>query len=144
MPHSVTTSDRLRRLASRARTLAIVYTLVLFTATHLPSVPTFSYSWSDKVEHFGAYAMLTFFVLLGWELTIGVLQAKHYFAVWLAGTLYAAIDEVTQIPMGRTCDINDWASDVLGIVAGLLVFVWMRGWLYRMLMGGDARALVKL
>jgi VanZ family protein len=143
MPPATHASERIRRLASRARTLAIVYTLVLFTATHLPSVPTMSFTWSDKVEHYCAYAILTFFVLLGWELSTGMLQAKHYFAVWLAGTLYAAIDEVTQIPVGRTCDINDWAADMLGIVAGLLVFCMLRGTLYRLLIGGDARALTK-
>ena len=71
---------------------------------------------SDKLLHFGGYAVLTCCVLAGWELTIGMLEPKHYFAVWLAGTLYGAIDEITQIPVGRTCDMNDGLADVLGIV----------------------------
>jgi VanZ family protein len=124
---------RLRRLASRARTLATVYIAVLFTATHVPMLPTSGFSWMDKVEHLVAYGLLTLWVLVGWELTVGVLQAKHYFAVWLTGTFYAAIDEVTQIPVGRTCDVNDWAADVVGIAFGLIAFRMIRGPLYRML-----------
>jgi VanZ family protein len=120
-------AERLRRLASRARTLAAVYLLVLFAATHVPGLPTSGFSVSDKLEHFCGYGLLTVFILVGWELTIGVLQAKHYFAVWLAGTLYAIVDEVTQIPVGRTCDVNDWAADMLGVLAGMIVFGLLRG-----------------
>ena len=112
----------LRRWAARARTLATIYLLVLFAATHIPFESHGGPSYADKVVHYAAYAALTVLVLLGWQLTIGVLQPKHYFAVWLVGTLYAAMDEVTQIPVGRTADMNDWAADVLGIVTGLLVF----------------------
>ncbi len=139
MPESKTPAARgLRRLASRARTLAVIYLAVLFTATHIPSLPTSGFSIYDKVEHFASYGVLTLCVLVCWELTIGVLQAKHYFAMWLAGTLYAAIDELTQIPVGRTCDVNDWAADILGIVAGLIAFRLIRGPLYRVLYVGDA------
>jgi len=86
---------------------------------------------SDKMLHFCGYATLTVLVLTGWELTIGVLEPKHYFAVWLAGTLYGAFDEITQIPVGRTCDMTDWAADVAGIVTGLLVFRLVRAVVYR-------------
>lgn len=134
MPDSRSASaNRLRRLASRARTLAIVYVVILFTATHVPTPTTFGFSWMDKVEHFCAYSTLTLFVLVGWELTVGELQAKHYFAMWLAGTFYAAFDEITQIPVGRTCDVNDWAADLLGIAIGLIAFGMIRRTLYRML-----------
>ena len=110
------------RWAARARTLAAIYLAVLFTATHLPFESHGGVSYADKVVHYAAYAILTMLVLLGWQLTIGVLQPKHYFAVWLVGTLYGAMDEVTQIPVGRTADVNDWAADVLGVVTGLVLF----------------------
>lgn len=121
-PRPATAPPR-RRLALRARTLAIVYFAILFIATHIPipSSPGASTTF-DKWFHFGGYAVLTILVLAGWELTIGALQPKHYFAVWLVGTLYGAIDEITQIPVSRTCDVNDWAADVLGIVMGMLVY----------------------
>ncbi|HYO25755.1 MAG TPA: VanZ family protein [Lacipirellulaceae bacterium] len=129
-----TPGDRLSRLAMRARTLAAVYLVILFVATHIPAMPTRGFSMSDKVHHLAGYSMLTFCVLAGWELTIGVLAARHYFAVWLAGTLYAALDEVTQIPVGRRCDVDDWAADILGLVLGILAFRLLRGTLYRLLL----------
>ncbi|HEX6961872.1 MAG TPA: VanZ family protein [Lacipirellula sp.] len=116
-------AQRLKRIAARARTLAAVYFIVLFVGTHLPveQVEAFATA-SDKWLHFAGYAVLTLLVLTGWELTIGVLQPKHYFAVWLAGVLYGAFDEISQTPVGRNCDMNDWVTDVLGVVAGLLAF----------------------
>src|SRR5262249_25944067 len=129
---------RVARLASKARTLAVVYFVALFLGTHLPSLSPPGFSMFDKVEHFSAYALLTLCVLVGWELSVGVLSAKHYLAVWLAGTLYAAFDEITQIPVGRTCDVNDWAADVTGIVIGLAAFSLVRGPLYRMLYVSEA------
>ena len=100
--------------------------------------PSTAFSMWDKLCHLGGYAMLTFCVLVGWHLTIGRLEPKHYFAVWLAGTLYACFDEITQIPVGRECDVNDWAADVVGIVAGMIAFRLGRSTLYSVWMGGDA------
>jgi VanZ family protein len=118
-----TPAQRLKRIAARARTLAIAYFLLLFIGTHLPAERLESVATVyDKWLHFGGYAVLTIVVLAGWEVTIGTLQPKHYFAVWLAGTLYGAFDEVTQTPVGRSCDINDWMADVLGILCGLLTY----------------------
>jgi VanZ family protein len=135
-------AQRLRRLAARARTLAIFYLAALFVSTHIP-MPEGSLSSSDKWCHFGGYALLTLCVLAGWELSIGVLEARHYFAVWLVGVLYAAFDEVTQIPVGRQCDPNDWMADVLGIVAGLLAFRVARRAYYWILAGGRPLSLGK-
>jgi VanZ family protein len=126
------TADRLKRLASRARTLAAVYFLVLCTATHIPLEQS-QVDVSDKIVHFASYALLTVLVLAGWEFTIGLLEPKHYFAVWLAGTIYGAIDEITQIPVGRHGDVNDWAADVLGIIAGLLLYRVGSAALYRVI-----------
>ncbi|MCC6491910.1 MAG: VanZ family protein [Pirellulales bacterium] len=110
------------RFAARARTLALAYLILLFVGTHVPMPPEQVVDMSDKLLHFSGYALLTVVVLAGWELSIGVLEAKHYFAVWLAGTLYGAIDELTQPMVGRTCDVNDWAADVAGLLGGLLAF----------------------
>ncbi|RIK72321.1 MAG: hypothetical protein DCC67_19415 [Planctomycetota bacterium] len=126
-------ASRLRRLAAHARTLAAFYFIVLFIGTHLPIPPDALdvIDNKDKLLHFGGYAVLTVVVLAGWELTVGRLQPKHYFAVWLAGTVYGAIDELTQTYVGRSSDVNDWGADVLGIVAGLLVFRIASGLMWR-------------
>jgi VanZ family protein len=81
---------------------------------------------SDKLYHFGGYAVLAFLVLCGWELTLGRLEPKHFFAVWLAGTCYGIVDELLQQPVGRTCDANDWLADELGVLCGLGFYLIVR------------------
>ncbi len=88
--HSLLGVNRRERLAARARTLAFIYFVALCVGTHLPAPAVSSISSSDKLCHLAGYAFLTISVLVGWELTIGVLKPKHYFAVWLVGTLYGA------------------------------------------------------
>ena len=137
-------SNRLKRLAARARTLAIVYLGVLFLGTHipvpidLPATYLGPITLEDKLVHLGLYALLTFFMLAGWELTLRrELEPKHYFAVWLVGTVYGMFDEVTQIPVGRTGDMHDWLADVVGIILGLVMFQVVRAKLYQWLAGGN-------
>lgn len=119
---SSTAVRRFKRIARTARTVAVTYLVVLFIGTHLPAEQVETVTFSDKWLHFGAYLFLTVFVLAGWELTTGRLEPKHYFAVWLAATLFGAFDEVTQTPVGRSCDANDWLADVLGVICGLFVY----------------------
>jgi VanZ family protein len=123
-------SDRFKRIAARARTLAIVYFILLFIGTHIPPAGIGGPSFSDKWAHFSGYLLLTTLVLAGWELTTGTLHPRHYFAVWLAGVVYGAFDEWTQIPVWRTCDMSDWAADVLGVTMGVVVYQLLRPLLF--------------
>lgn len=131
--------DRIRRFASHARVLAAVYFLALFVGTHLPPGQIGPPGISDKLAHFMGYAGLAVLVLAVWELSTGRLEARHFFAVWLAGTVYGALDEWTQIPVGRTCDMNDWAADVIGIVIGIVVYQLLRPLLFAVV-GHEASA----
>jgi VanZ family protein len=105
------------------------YVLVLLIATHLP--PTVSLLLPeehnlDKLYHFTAYAILAGFLATAWQLASGVLTARHLRWVWIAVAIFAALDEITQIPVGRDCDFWDWTADVIGAAVGLLVFAWLR------------------
>ena len=143
-PQSVQTdrgseTNRTKRIALRARTLAVAYLLLLFAATHIPSTGIGPSSINDKSAHFGGYFLLAVLLLAGWELTIGKLQPRHYFAVWLAGVLYGAFDEWTQIPVWRTCDMNDWGADVLGVTVGIVAYQMLRPLLFAII-GRDGAA----
>lgn len=132
MPDSTNmTTSRLRTAALVARCATGLLLVVMFTLTHIPMTMTPGFTLSDKVFHFLAYMTLAFFLLTSWELSSGLLQPKHYFAVWLFCTLYGAVDEITQIPVGRTCDGLDWLADVAGVVTGLILYrflhlLWVR------------------
>ena len=127
------TLDRTRKLAALARYTTLFLLIALFVATHYPAhgLPRGVFR-ADKALHCLAYMTLTLSVLTSLDLTIGMLRPQHYFAVWLAGTLYGAFDEVTQIPVGRSCDPLDWFCDILGIVMGLTIFRLLRPLFYRL------------
>jgi VanZ family protein len=119
-------AKRIRRYASHARVIAAAYFVALFVGTHLPPGEISTPDISDKLAHFIGYAGLATLILAVWELSIGKLQPRHYFAVWLAGVAYGAFDEWTQIPVGRTCDMNDWAADVVGVTSGIIIYRLLR------------------
>ncbi len=123
--------QRLQRAARIARYGTVFLLMAMFVGTHIPSHGLSSFSVSDKVLHFAAYMTLTVSVLISWEFSIGILRPTHYFTVWLFGTIYGAFDEITQIPVGRSCDELDWLADILGIVVGLTLFRVFRPLLYR-------------
>jgi VanZ family protein len=99
------------------------YWLFLFVATHLPSrqlprqVPS-----NDKLAHFTAYLILSFLlaVVATWKLPA---QIRTYAGIFAVTAVYAAIDELLQIPVpGRTGDVWDFTADMLGSLAGLAIF----------------------
>jgi VanZ family protein len=101
-----------------------LYWLVLAVATHLPVVRIPRVAGGDKSIHFFAFAALAFLITwalpnilkLRWNLLIGATIA----------IVYGAIDEFTQIPVGRTADVADWYADSVGAVFGVLVFAVVR------------------
>ncbi len=123
---------RKRKLARLARYATVLLLFALFVATHIPSESVPRVVASDKIAHCLAYMALAFSVLISWDLTIGQLRPQHFFMVWLVGTLYGAFDEVTQIAVGRHCDVRDWMSDILGLVIGMTLFRLMRPLLSRL------------
>jgi len=127
----VTKPQRLRHAATLARYGTGLIFLLTFAGTHYPISVPYEIVSSDKTLHFIAYMILTVSFLASWELSTGILRPTHYFSVWLFGTIYGALDEITQIPVGRTCDGMDWLADIAGIVVGLTLFRLARPLLYR-------------
>ena len=127
MPESTSIiPSRLRLAAQIARYATALLLLAMFVGTHMPSSFSPTISHSDKVLHALAFLSLTLSLLISWELSTGVLQPQHYFAVWLFCTLYGAFDEITQIPVGRSCDGLDWLADLGGILVGLVLYRILR------------------
>ena len=135
MSKSMAANPRLELAARFSRYFSVLLLVAMFVGTHIPTENVPGIGMSDKLVHFGAYLALSLSVLVSWELSVGVLQPPHYFAVWLAGTLYGAIDEITQTPFGRTCDGSDWLADVAGLIVGLILFQIVRPLIYRLPLG---------
>src|SRR4051794_18114634 len=105
------------------------FVLALLAATHLPPSSTLLPSEVqnlDKVFHFTAYSILAGLLATAWQLSSGILTARHLRWVWCGVAIFGALDELTQIAFDRDCSIWDWSADVAGAACGLLAFVWVR------------------
>jgi VanZ family protein len=101
-----------------------VYAVVLVVATHTPrlDVPfdTGTPVPPDKVLHFAAYGLLG--LLAGLKAAGSVHSWRRWFPLVLAGiAIFALLDETTQPMFGRVAEPFDWAADVIGAAAGLIV-----------------------
>ncbi len=104
-----------------------LFWLALFAATHVPpSTELLRVETNDKLIHFAAYLLLALLLATAWQLTGGILTGRHLVFAWLALLAYGAFDEVTQIPIGRDCNLGDWTTDACGAATGLLLFVALR------------------
>jgi VanZ family protein len=106
-----------------------IYWIALTAATHAPVTVLHQVQeitrWNDKLLHFAAFAGLAF--LLAWAIpTNPQRRSLNVVVAAFVGVSYAAIDELTQIPVGRTADWADFSADLSGILAGLIVYVAMR------------------
>jgi len=102
----------------RPLVLLAVYWLVLFVGTHWPKLPGIHVPGKDKTLHAVAFAILTGILL--YALTRRAWLARRWpiaLAAIVIAAVYGAIDEWTQPYTGRTCDLLDWAADVLGAVS---------------------------
>ena len=100
----------------------VIYWLILFVATTLPSRDLPNTGVSDKVEHFVAYMILA--VLLNFTLMFQNKYPKLKKRAWrytlIFCVTYAGLDEIHQLFVpSRDCDILDWLSDSSGVLLGL-------------------------
>jgi VanZ family protein len=104
----------------------ILYWLALAVATHLPKPPDIPLEQGDKLMHFAAYALLAFLAAGCWSAYRSPLRKHHLFGLFVVLSLYAAVDELTQIPFGRQADVLDWLADTIGVACGIGAFAVAR------------------
>jgi VanZ family protein len=119
---------------SRRQKLTIISLLVywpgIFILAHIP-IPQLVYKAqvSDKSLHFLAYLVLAF---LFW-FAISPDKKVHWrkAAVWwvlLVVVWYGVVDEVLQGYVGRSCDVMDFFANLVGTLAGLILFSFFAFW----------------
>jgi VanZ family protein len=115
--------------AAISKILLAAFVVLLLIATHLPPNAMLLLPEEhniDKIYHFTAYAILAGLLATTWQLSSGILTARHLRWAWCAVAIFGALDEITQIAFNRDCTIGDWSADAVGAVCGLLAFVWLR------------------
>jgi VanZ family protein len=102
-----------------------VYWCALFAATHVPVVPTVPLAPSDKLLHAASYAVLALLAAFAWSLHRPA-SAGGLLTVLAVVLLYGALDEISQLVVGRQADAADWIADAAGATTGLAVFTIAR------------------
>ena len=109
--------------------------VLIFTATHTPiPPPAGEAAVPDKSIHFGMYAVLGALLVLweGWRVPLTWRRCGASLGI-LAG--YAVVDELLQIPVGRSAEWLDGAADLLGGTAGVSIAAFAQ-WLWLGVSGG--------
>jgi len=94
---------------------AILYWAALFCATHIPAPRLPPIPVTDKTAHLVSYGVLA--MLLHLALFRADRSRSSTDVAMLVLTIllaYGAIDEWTQIPVGRSCELADWYADAAG------------------------------
>ena len=100
-----------------------IYWIILFIATTLPVESVPSIGVGDKLNHFGAYFVLSVLLFLAllfqkkFTLTLNLIAVY----VLVISAVYGAADELHQMLIpGRSAEFLDWLSDVAGTFLGVI------------------------
>jgi VanZ family protein len=109
--------------ARHSRALGVLFVLcwcAMFAATHMPMPKVEAAPQNtDKVVHLVMYASFAFLLAL-WLSVRKPWTRKTLLMVFGTATLYAALDEILQIPLeSRSADVWDFVMDLLGAAIGL-------------------------
>lgn len=108
-----------------------IYWAILLILTSLPST-TFidTFRFSDKIKHFGAYAILGILLSLAsyfqskWE----KLSKYYWGGAVIIASVYGMLDEIHQmfIP-NRSAELLDWIADFTGAFLGsLIIYIFIK------------------
>ena len=100
--------------------MLLVYWGALFYGTHTKVPEGLLPGNSDKFIHFWAYAGLGI-LLMSLRATWGVYPWISIVICWVVLATYGAFDELTQLLVNRSADMNDWLCDIAGASAGLAI-----------------------
>lgn len=105
--------------------LVAIYWVALLVATHLPPSRLPNPHISDKIEHLLAYGLLAGALYLPMSLSR---RSPIWIAIVTLGIvlIYGALDERTQPPFGRSCDLHDWYADAIGATLMLVILTVLR------------------
>lgn len=101
-----------------------VYWIILFVMTSLPTSISISVGVGDKIEHFGAYGLLSVFLFLALKFQNKYSLLTDYPATFtvLIASLYGIIDEFHQLLIpGRSAEFFDWLADFSGSILAVII-----------------------
>ncbi|MGC1205373.1 MAG: VanZ family protein [Flavobacteriaceae bacterium] len=114
-------------LKKSALLLVIIYTILLtFVSLIKPeNIPNIEVSYSDKIFHFLAYCLLTFFWFCAFFYHFNFKKSKSIIFAAIVSIVFGIIIEVLQdkLTTYRTLDILDVVANTSGVILAVLVLV---------------------
>lgn len=110
--------------------MVAIYWMLILVATHLPPRDMPKVHVSDKLEHFGAYGLLSALLC---ACVPRLLSRSWWTSLVLLAIVaaYGAIDENTQPWFGRDCELNDWYADMIGATIAIAIMSFLVPMLWR-------------
>lgn len=102
----------------------IIYWIILFILTSLPSTLAIATDMNDKLNHFGAYGLLSILLYLNLHFQEKIKILSRFPAAFtvLIASIYGLLDEIHQMFVpGRSAEFLDWLADFLGSVTAVLI-----------------------
>jgi len=113
-------------LKKRARTLSILWTLLIFLLCFLPAreIPDLNVPLADKWTHFILFGVFSFLWLLSFKKT----AVKHTVLIFIISSLLGwGVEELqgTLSFLGRAKDVMDIVADAIGGLLGAVLFYFL-------------------
>lgn len=102
----------------------IIYWFILFILTSLPSSMAIATDVSDKINHFGAYGLLSVLLYLNLYFQDKIKLLNKFPATFtvLIASIYGLLDELHQMFVpGRSAEFLDWLADFSGSLVAVLI-----------------------
>jgi hypothetical protein len=129
LPRAMAPRETMHWLRSAALAALVGYWLALAASTHWPaSNRLLGLGPYDKPIHLAAYLILAVLLCANAALR-RPLAWRHYVTIWAMLAAYGALDEITQIPVGRIASVGDWIADMVGALLGVGLFAAAAAWL---------------
>lgn len=101
-----------------------VYWIIIFILTSLPGNVALDMHVSDKIEHFGAYGLLSvlLYSTLYFQKRYKIFNSYPATFTLLLSSFYGMADELHQLFVpGRSADVLDWAADFIGSLLAVII-----------------------
>jgi VanZ family protein len=109
------------------RIITATFWIICLILTHLPAPPEFLPAADhDKIRHYLGFGLLAGMLYLTIAIARPISSLRSFLGsiairVLLILMIYAAVDEITQPPFGRTCDFFDWLADTAGAATAVTI-----------------------
>lgn len=106
------------------RVAAFIWTIgiLILSLGSPPSLPTNEWLGADKIAHFGAYGLLTWLVLGGWQSNFFSKNKKYIFVIFFVSMYGLGIELIQAFLPNRYFEVPDIIANIMGAFVGAITY----------------------